>query len=325
MNATDEGFVLIAAWLVGAYCPWGPYAILDLQGEQGSAKTTTAEILRQLIDPHVASLRVMPTDLRDLAISTRNSRMLAYDNVSYLSPALSDALCRLSTGAAFVTRALYTNDGEEIFSACRPILMNGIEELGTRPDLLDRTLLVSLPTINSEDRRESRLLREEFEEMRPRLLGAVLDAVVLALAGYKEVHGVPTRRMADFAGWTAAASPAFGGPEALDQALEANSVRMAALTLESNPVVTAILELLEEVEKGRWQGNAGDLLKELNRLLSYRSDGHFPPTSWPKTPRGLGGMLRRLAPALRGEGVMVDYRDHGRRWTFTLQPDGEAG
>lgn len=324
VNATDDGFILIVAWLIGAYCPWGPYAILDLQGEQGSAKTTTAEILRRLIDPNVAALRVMPNNLRDLAISARNSWLLTYDNVSHLKPDLSDALCRLSTGAAFVTRALYTDDEEVFFSACRPILMNGIEELGTRPDLLDRTILVSLPTIDDENRRESRSIWQEFEEMAPRLLGAVLDAVVLALAGYKEQEGLLLERMADFAAWTTAASEAFGGPEALQRAIKENSERTAALILESNPVVSAILELLadEENEEGSWEGNADHLLKELNLLISFRSDRYGTPPGWPRGPRGLGGLLHRLAPALRAEGMEVDFREHGRIWTFRLLSRG---
>ena len=321
LNATDEGFILMAAWLVGAYCPWGPYAILDLQGEQGSAKSTTAEILRQLIDPHVASLRVLPDDLRVLAISTRNSWLLAYDNVSYLKPEVSDALCRLSTGAAFVTRALYTDEGEVIFGACHPILMNGIEELGTRPDLLDRTLLVSLPTINPRDRKESRLMHEEFEQMRPRLLGAVLDTVALALAGYRDAQTASTQRMADFAAWAAAASPAFGGPGALAQALEANAERMAALTLESSPVLSAILKLLaDEDVDGRWEGNSTELLEALDHILLYQSNGSRSPLNWPKSPRGMTAAINRLSPALRGEGVRIE-RLPRRRWAFQLLPD----
>ena len=46
-----EDFILVVSWLVGAFQPGGPYPLLALHGEQGSAKTTTANILRSLIDP----------------------------------------------------------------------------------------------------------------------------------------------------------------------------------------------------------------------------------------------------------------------------------
>lgn len=57
---TDEDFVLIVSWVIGALNPDGPYPILIVQGEQGSAKSTTARVLRSIIDPAVEPLRAPP-------------------------------------------------------------------------------------------------------------------------------------------------------------------------------------------------------------------------------------------------------------------------
>ncbi|HEY5883053.1 MAG TPA: hypothetical protein VIT88_00115 [Pyrinomonadaceae bacterium] len=69
INVTDEQWPLIAAWLVACFRPNRPFPILALHGEQGSAKSTTARILRALIDPNKAALRSEPRNEHDLMIA----------------------------------------------------------------------------------------------------------------------------------------------------------------------------------------------------------------------------------------------------------------
>jgi hypothetical protein len=123
--ATDGDFMLVAAWAAFSLSPWGPYPVLVLQGEQGSAKSTTVRVLRALVDPAVEPLRALPKNERDLAIAAGNAWVLAFDNLSGIRDQLSDALCRLATGGGFATRQLYTDDEEIIFSAKRPIILIG--------------------------------------------------------------------------------------------------------------------------------------------------------------------------------------------------------
>jgi len=70
--------------------------------------------------------------------------VLAFDNLSGLPPWLSDALCRLATGGSFAVRQLYTNEDEILFQAARPLLVNGIEDVISRPDLADRSIFLTL-------------------------------------------------------------------------------------------------------------------------------------------------------------------------------------
>ena len=51
VNLTEADFRLMIAWLTAVLRPVGPYPILVLHGEQGSAKSTLAKVLRLLIDP----------------------------------------------------------------------------------------------------------------------------------------------------------------------------------------------------------------------------------------------------------------------------------
>ena len=101
--------------------------------------------------------------------------MLAFDNLSGIRDWLSDALCRLATGGGFATRMLYTDDEEIIFSARRPIILNGIDDIATRGDLQERSVLVSLPSILEDERREENTFWAEFEAVRPRIFGALLS------------------------------------------------------------------------------------------------------------------------------------------------------
>lgn len=210
INADDDDtWVMLVAWLLGSLRPRGPYPILSISGEQGLAKSTTSRMLRKLIDPNVADLRAAPRDERDLMIGAGNSWVVAYDNLLGMSPDLSDSLCRLATGGGFATRALYTDDGEKLFHASRPILLNGIEELGSRPDLLERSLAVHLPAISEDARRSEAGLWRLYDEVRPAVLGALLDAVAASIRNLPDVSLAKRPRMADFAEWVVAAEDAL--------------------------------------------------------------------------------------------------------------------
>jgi hypothetical protein len=80
--SSDDDFLLILAWLLAALRPTGPYPILALAGEPGASKSTTARLLRSLVDPNAAPLRASPRDERDCWIAASNAAVLTLDNLS---------------------------------------------------------------------------------------------------------------------------------------------------------------------------------------------------------------------------------------------------
>ena len=48
---SEEDWPLVSSWLAAAARPQGPYPVMVIHGEQGSAKTTAARVLRATIDP----------------------------------------------------------------------------------------------------------------------------------------------------------------------------------------------------------------------------------------------------------------------------------
>jgi hypothetical protein len=307
-------FVLVVAWAAFSLSPWGPFPVLVLQGEQGSAKSTTVRVLRSLVDPAVEPLRALPKSERDLAIAAGNSWVLAYDNLSGIPDRVSDALCRLATGGGFATRQLYTDDEEIIFSAKRPIILNGIDDIATRGDLQERSLLISLPSIPEEQRVEEAAFWAAFEAARPRIFGALLSGVSAALRNSDEVHLERKPRMADFAVRATAMEAAFGWePGSFERAYAANRQDASEALLANEPLVDAIRELLEYEAKmvgGEpwWWGTATQLLKALGR---YADDDVKRSRAWPGGPQALSRRLRRIAPALRAAGYEFSEAEEG--------------
>ena len=161
--SSRDDFVLVVAWLLAALRSGGPYPLLAISGEQGSAKTVLSKLLKALIDPNAAPVRALSREERELMIAANNGYLLAFDNISGLPHWLSDALCRLATGGSFAVRQLYTDDEEVLFEAARPILLNGIEEVVSRPDLGDRAIFLTLGPIAEAHRRPESELWREFE------------------------------------------------------------------------------------------------------------------------------------------------------------------
>ena len=238
---TEDDLKILIAWTLAALRPAGPYPVLDLAGEQGTAKSTTARALRELIDPGEPMIRAAPKQERDLAIAVSAAHVLALDNISDVQPWLSDALCRFATGGGWACRLLYSDDDQILIDAMKPIMINGIEELALRPDLKDRTVAVVLPTIEEEHRIEEGDFWQRFEAARPGILGALLDVMAAGIANLPKVKLSRLPRMADFARWIAACEPALGWePGSFAEIYSANRTALGELAIEADETVRLI-------------------------------------------------------------------------------------
>jgi hypothetical protein len=303
---SDKNFVLVVAWLLGALRGGGPYPVLAIAGEQGSAKTVLSKFVRALIDPSVAPVRALPRNERELFIAASHSHVLAFDNLSGLPPWLSDTLCRLTSGGAFSARRLFTDQDEIFFAAARPIILNGIEDVITRPDLADRAILLMLAPIAERQRRSETGLWRQFELARPYILGALLDAVAHGLHMLPQVRLQRLPRMADFALWATACESAFCPAGTFEAAYSNNRRDAIENIIEADPVAAHLRELM--AERAQWMGRASDLLQAgANR------------SGWPKSPRALAGRLRRAQTFLRTVGIEIAFGREGRFGTRIIR------
>lgn len=321
LNVDDDAWKLILAWVVAALRPRGPFPILALVAEQGSGKSTVGRMLRALIDPNTAPLRVEPKDPRDLMIAANNSWCLALDNLSHVPSWLSDALCRLSTGGGFATRELYSDMDEVIFDSQRPLLLTSIEEVATRSDLLDRALLVELPMIPEDRRRPESELLAAFKEAHPRILGAILDVVVMALRELPTTQLDKLPRMADFAIWATAAEAGFGWPKGTFlETYQRNRDSVNEIAIEAQVIAAPLLEFLEH--QGRWEGSAAKLLEALEQQVGAENLRRM--VGWPKNARSLSGRLSRIAPNLRADGWQMNKGRSSKNRLWIIQRASDA-
>ena len=295
---------LLTAWLVGAVRGVPPYPILLINGEHGTAKSTACRTIRRILDPNTADLRLTPKEPRDLMIAAINSHVLAFDNLSAIPEWLSDALAQIATGGGFSTRELHSDNDEVLFSAAKPILMNGITDVITRPDLLDRSLVVTLEPIADADRRRESELDATFTALHPLLLGALLDAVSAALKHEPATLLDRLPRMADFAVWVTAAERALGWESGAFLSAYFENRQTAVENALDGDVVVETLRSLGET----WSGQLKALL-DLIPFSEYK----------PKTPKALGNVLRRKAPALRQIGITVEFQRSNGISTVTVQ------
>ncbi len=324
VNLADErSWVLLVACIVTYLRARGPYPILIIDGEQGSAKSTLCRVVLQLIDPRKAGLRRPPREERDLMIAASNSLVVGFDNLSGLPTWISDALCSLACGGGFSTRALFTDDEEKVFDAMRPVLLNGIDSVASRSDLLDRAVQLHLPTIPEHKRRPEKTFWAAFEAVRPRVLGALLDGVVVALRDEGTVKLSSFPRMADFATWATAAEGALGWtPGTFMAAYVGNRQEAHELAIESASIGAAILGLMR---KSRfWEGTSKELKHNLES--NYADQKTLDRRDWPKTPEGMRGELLRLTPNLRAIGINVWFLPRtGDRRSIRLEWARERG
>jgi len=317
LNAPDQAvWVLLIAWLVGSLHPEGPYLILVLNGEQGSIKSTAARILRSLLDPSKAPLRRPPRDESDLSIAAHNSWVIALDNLSSLPPWLADELCRLATGAGGSSRELYTNLDEVVTDAKRPIVIASIDDLISRNDLADRCVIVTLPPLPPRKRKLEREIWAEFEQVRPQILGALLDAVSAALRNSPTLKINQLPRMADAVHWIASAEEVLPWkPGTFLRVYKKSQEGLVRTALESDAVACAVRELVKGA-RSEWKGTATVLLSELNDRINGTP---LANKHWPQTANVLTSRLRRAAPFLRQVGTDVQFHRRSGSRLITIR------
>jgi len=306
LNAGDDAqWCLMVAWLVGAFLPEGAFSHLVLEGEQGSAKSTTARVLQSLLDPSDAGLSAPPKDETDATVSALHAGILAYDNLSGCRAELADVFCRFSTGQGYKTRTFYENLGITVANVKLPILLNGIDATIMRGDLLERSIMLKLPRISPESRRTEQAIWSEFAAVHPLALGAVLDAVSTGLRNLPNTTLTDAPRMSDFCTWVTAGEPAL--PCKPGQFISAYTHKLEDATrelAENDPVGAALLEWADQhVKTGTGhEMTAKDLLIQLNDITrDYPKDLRH----WPSNPEALAHRLVRLAPVLRAHGLEV--------------------
>ncbi|MFE2628438.1 ATP-binding protein [Streptomyces sp. NPDC059374] len=318
--AGAETECLAMAWLVGCLEPSVPVPAPFLTGPQGAGKSTGGRMLIRLIEGMTGDLRRAPKDEDNLIAAVAAGWVTALDNLSHMTPDLSDAMCCIVTGAESVKRALFT-DGD-VFRARyrRPLLLTGIDVGVIRPDLAERLLPLRLE--RPKVRRTEAELWAEYAEALPVMLGSLLDLTVKVRAATAET---PTDlRMADFAHLCAQLDEAMG--------LGALAAYRAGLddlnddVIEGDLLAQTVLQYAAGMEPGAQERmTSAEWLSLLTRLYSGE-DCRPLPKGWPTTGKVLSDRLKRLQPTLAARGLVVDWgRTREARYIELTEPASAPG
>ena len=153
-----------------------------------------------------------------------------------------------------------------------------------------------------------------LEAERPRILGALLDAVSKGLAMLPHTRLDKLPRMADFALWATACETALWPPGTFWAAYSGNRDEAVEDVIEADAVATAVRSMM--AQRPEWTGTASDLL---GALAATPAVSDSKSKAWPDSPRALAGRLRRAATVLRKAGVEISFDREGHARTRVIR------
>ena len=297
----ENHLILQKVILVASLIPNIARPIQVLHGEKGSSKTSTMKLVRDIIDPAIVPVVSIPKTIDDLAVYISKNYVPCFDNIDTISNQVSDLLCIAVTGGGHTKRKLYTDDEEQVMFFQRFIVLNGINVVATRPDLLDRCILLELERIPPNERKEEKVLREEFEKDKPIILGAIFETLSKAMSIYDQVELNNLGRMADFTRWGYAIAEVLGiGGDKFLEAYLNNQNNANIEALESHPVGFAMYKFMED--KTVWSGSPTKLLSELEIVAGFEKID-TTNSNWAKTPNVLSRRLNEIKSNLLDVGI----------------------
>ncbi|MBI4232434.1 bifunctional DNA primase/polymerase [Candidatus Peregrinibacteria bacterium] len=311
INKHDQDLLLI--WLISCFISGFPHPILNVYGVQGSAKSFLCELLREIIDPSKIKRMSFPRPA-DFAQVCQHNHLVLFDNISYLSHDISDRLCRVVTGDGDEKRVHFSNDDDYLYFYRSCVILNGINLVGVKADLLERSILLNLERIPEERRMDEATILDSFGKLRPGILGSIFDILSKALAVYDTIKLDRSPRMCDFAKWGSAIAEAMGvGMSSFMLAYEKSNETQNEAALDESPVAQMIIKLMEA--RGEWIGEPAELLVALNLLFT---SAMFPSLekdrSWPKKANHLTKKINQVKPNLASIGLDIEeFKERGRR------------
>lgn len=296
----DDDKLLFLVFTVAAFIPGFPHPILVFYGPQGAGKSTPMRVLKELVDP--SSIQGVSAPKDEAAFGHLASRhfLLMLDNLSGMPTWLSDSLARASTGDGFSKRALYTDDDDVVLKIQRTIMLNGINQVITKADLLDRSLLMKVERISTSQRISEDQFWKEFRDKKTGILGGIFDTIQKAMKLLPDVEIEELPRMADFTKWGYAIAQAAGydGEDFL-RAYYNNIDQQNQEAIEASPIAQAIIVFMKD--KDNWSGTAATLLQKLNIIPLFNDIKSS--VLWPKDPQWLSKRLNEVEPNLQSRGI----------------------
>ncbi|MDP6923560.1 MAG: BT4734/BF3469 family protein [Candidatus Scalindua sp.] len=293
LNVDKENQLLVLVYIISCFIPDIPHPIFHPHGSQGAGKTTLCKVIKKICDPSSIETLITPKEITQLTQVISHHHVCLFDNMSDLPTWMSDLLAQACTGGGFSKRQLYTDDEDVIYQVKRCIGLNGINLLVSKPDLMDRTILLHLERIAQNKRVDEKELWKLFEREKPEIIGGIFDTLAKAMDIYPNVNLIQLPRMADFAKWGYAIAEALGhkGSEFI-KAYQQNVERQNEEVIQHNTLALAVVAFMND--KDTWSGTIKEAWKELREIANPEKKD----SSFPKASRTLRNQLEKIKPNL---------------------------
>lgn len=296
VNLIEDDFILYTCCLCQYLVRESSHFAMVISSSHGTGKTFLTKRTRDLIDPSEFGATLVPKSEDDLKVALSNCYLAAFDNTTVLKDSYSNILCAAITGSKDAKRQLYKDTDLVILSLHNAIILNGINIIPPKSDLLERSLVFELLPIPSNKRKTDRELNDMFCRDKPFILGAMFDTISKAIALYPTLKKQKLHRMADANLEMLAIAKALGIDEDRFQSiLNANREKTEAIYAEQNALVNLVVEFMHH--RARYEGNAKALYCELDKL----DVGH--KTALPGSESSLSRKLDEERDALKASGI----------------------
>lgn len=319
ISANDR--ILIEVDTVVTFIPGVPHPIVIPIGPQGAGKSTLSAGRRRLVDPSSVLKLALPTASKELVQQLAHHYAPCYDNVDLLQDWQSDALCRAATGEGFTKRTLYSDDDDRIYNFMRPVTVNGINMVGSRPDFLDRALICELERIPKQYRMLLRELEERMTILAPQVRAYIFGIISKAIGFYPNVATELSGRlprMADFTVWGEAVARAIGyEPMVFYDKYMSHISQVNADALRKNLVGEYLLDWLDTKEEWKRDGivkvQPTTLYLELQEILK-NNKVNLKAVKFPGAPHILTRRLNTLKSNMADNGINYSPDKSGSRY-----------
>jgi len=318
LNIREDHRLLFIVYLISIFVLDMNHPILSVFGTQGAGKTFMLKIMKALCDPSYISVLIGTTDRRELVQMAVHNYVVPFDNMGSLPGWLSDLLSQAITGTGHMKRALFTDDDDVNYQVKGVFMVNGITQLISKPDLMDRALVIELERITSTKCRGETELWEAFQKAKPEILGGIFDILSKAMALYPTIKLQQHPRMADFTAWGNVIAEAYrGAGEDFLRDYAINRGVQNEEILQNNTLAQAVIRKMNQ--SPIWETTIGEAFLEMKNLFypdegSRRTPIPRDDTTFPKTSKSLRRFLARIRTTLQDNGI-----------EYKIGPRGENG
>lgn len=320
-----DDILLTKVWMISTFIPELTCAIYNVHGGEGGAKTTTQKAIKITIDPdRPANLLSVSHDKIEFIQQLAHRHVAFYDNLKYIPPWLPDEICKAVTGGGTSKRQLFSDEGDIIFDFKVCMGFNGINMVMNEADVLRRSIIIRLESLEDSEKIEDKTIFAEVEEIKPELLGYIFDIISKAMPikdGLK-IKNIPG--MADWALWGEAISRAMGNKDLeFINAYRRNIEKQNQHVIDTHPLARAIKLLYDELndledkvktnfhynkKTNVWSTSMQDFHQQLGIIAM--SDGIDIRDSkiWAHSPSHLSNRLNIINTNLRRYGIDIAIR-----------------